>query len=117
VLVLPSRSTPTWREQLGHVLLEAMAHGVAVVGSTCGAIPEVMGEAGLCFPEGDAAALTAAIQRFLDDPTLVARLGEAGRRRVETEFTNRILAARTREFHELVLSEQTRSRVLSSGGP
>ena len=40
LLVLPSRSTYTWAEQLGRVLLEAMASGVPVVGSSSGSIPE-----------------------------------------------------------------------------
>ena len=51
-LVLPSESTPLWKEQFGHVLIEAMACGVPVVGSDSGAIPEVIGEAGLLFPGG-----------------------------------------------------------------
>ena len=67
VLVLPSRTTPVWKEQFGRVLIEAMACGVPVVGSNSGAIPEVVGEAGLIFPEGDAAALaesSAPLDRF-----------------------------------------------------
>jgi glycosyltransferase involved in cell wall biosynthesis len=54
VLVLPSRSMPGWQEQYGRVLVEAMAHGVVPVGSDSGAIPEVIGDAGWVFPEGDA---------------------------------------------------------------
>jgi glycosyltransferase involved in cell wall biosynthesis len=50
VLVLPSRSRSNWKEQFGRVLVDAMACGVPVVGSTCGEIPNVIGEAGLIFP-------------------------------------------------------------------
>src|SRR5262249_1025710 len=50
VLVLPSRTTDTWAEQFGHVLIEAMAAGVPVVGSSSGAIPEVVGDAGVIVP-------------------------------------------------------------------
>ena len=103
LLVLPSRSSKHWREQLGHVLLEAMSHGVATVGSTCGAIPEVIGDAGLVFPEGDVEALASALQQLALDRTLVRRLGDAGRRRVAAEFTNDCIAARTRAFHDEVL--------------
>ena len=53
-LVLPSRSTPVWREQFGRVLIEAMACKIPVIGSDCGAIPEVVGPGGLIFREGDA---------------------------------------------------------------
>src|SRR5262249_28222999 len=49
-LGLPSRPTTTWAEQFGHVLIEAMAAGVPVVGSSSGAIPEVVGDAGVIIP-------------------------------------------------------------------
>lgn len=104
VLVLPSRSTRKWREQLGHVLLEAMACGVATVGSTCGAIPEVIGDAGRVFPENRVEALTAVLQALAADHDLVRRLGVAGRKRTADLFTNERVAARTRAFHEEVLS-------------
>src|SRR5204863_7711185 len=55
VLVIPTQTTERIREQFGRVIVEAMACGVPVIGSTCGAIPEVIGEAGLAFPEGDGA--------------------------------------------------------------
>jgi hypothetical protein len=106
VLVLPSRTTPRWKEQLGHVLLEAMAHRVAVVGSTCGAIPEVVGEAGLVFPEGEIGALTAHLELLARDPLARARLAGAGRERVAAEFTNARIAARTRAFHAEVLARR-----------
>ncbi len=104
VLVLPSRSTSRWKEQLGHVLLEAMAHRVAVVGSSCGAIPDVIGTAGLVFPEGETAALTAHLQRLAREPEALARLAAAGRDRVAAEFTDARIAARTRAFHAEVLA-------------
>jgi glycosyltransferase involved in cell wall biosynthesis len=53
VLVLPSRTTSTWKEQFGRVLIEAMACGTAVVGSDSGEIPQVIGDAGFIFAEGD----------------------------------------------------------------
>jgi hypothetical protein len=103
VLVLPSRTTPNWREQLGHVLLEAMAHGVTVVGSSSGAIPEVIGPAGIVFPEEDHAALAHALGALAADPARRQALAQAGRDRVRAEFTDERLAARTRAFHADVL--------------
>ena len=63
VLVLPSLTRPNWVEQFGRVLIEAMACGVAVVGSSSGEIPWVIGDAGVIFPEGDADALRAGAGR------------------------------------------------------
>jgi glycosyltransferase involved in cell wall biosynthesis len=50
VFVLPSHTTPVWKEQFGVVLIEAMFSHAAVVGSSSGAIPEVVGDAGVIFP-------------------------------------------------------------------
>ncbi len=66
VLVLPSCSRSNWKEQFGRVLVDAMACGVPVIGSTCGEIPNVIGDAGLIFPEGDAAALRDQLARFAE---------------------------------------------------
>ena len=95
VLVLPSRGTPVWQEQLGRVLVEAMAAQVPVIGSSSGAIPEVIGDAGLIFPEDDVAALTAAMAKLYHDPNLAARLAQAGHGRANAEYSQRVLAERT----------------------
>lgn len=67
LLALPSRSTRTWREQFGHVLIEAMAQGIPVVGSSCGAIPDVIGRPDLVFPEEDHEALAELLVKLLTD--------------------------------------------------
>ncbi|MGB9722291.1 MAG: glycosyltransferase [Chloroflexia bacterium] len=102
VLVLPSRTTPTWKEQFGRVLVEAMACGIPVVGSSCGEIPYVIGEAGLIYPEGDVLALRAALER-LHDPALRAELGRRGRERVLARFTQeRVVRAYLEVYREMV---------------
>ncbi|HZI89482.1 MAG TPA: glycosyltransferase family 4 protein, partial [Candidatus Polarisedimenticolia bacterium] len=87
VLVLPSRTTPKWKEQFGRVLIEGMAAGCVVIGSSSGAIPEVLGNGGLVFEENSVEGLTNAIRRVLEDPALSDRLRQQGRRRVEERFT------------------------------
>ncbi len=87
VLVLPSETTPGWQEQLGRVLIEAMAMGVPVIGSDSGAIPETIGGAGLVFHEGDVDDLTAKLKRIREDHMLRAELAAKGRRRAEERFT------------------------------
>jgi GT2 family glycosyltransferase len=61
VLAVPSIPTSSWTEQFGRVAAEAMACGVPVVSSDAGALPQVVGDAGLIVPAGDAGALSAAL--------------------------------------------------------
>jgi glycosyltransferase involved in cell wall biosynthesis len=100
VLVLPSLTRPNWKEQFGRVLVEAMASGVPVVGSDSGAIPGVIGDAGLVVPEGDAAALADALDRLRCDPTLYAELSRKGRERAVAHFTHAGVAQATVEVYE-----------------
>jgi glycosyltransferase involved in cell wall biosynthesis len=102
-LVLPSITLPKAREQFGRVLIEAMACEVPVVGSSSGAIPEVIGRAGLIFPEGDAAALAAVLRRLIDHPGEAARLGAAGRERVLRHFTWERVAEHFRAIDDALL--------------
>lgn len=62
LVVLPSRTIRTWKEQYGRVLMEAMRCGTPVVGSDSGAIPCVIADPACVFPEGDAVAMAAAIK-------------------------------------------------------
>jgi len=109
VLVLPSRSRPNWIEQFGRVLIEAMACGVPVVGSDCGEIPNVVGDAGLTFPEGDMGALRGCLARLMSDPDLWADLARRGRERVLAHFTQAQVAAQTvAAYREMTMTnEQT----------
>jgi glycosyltransferase involved in cell wall biosynthesis len=103
LLVLPSLTTPTWKEQFGHVLIEAMACAVPVIGSNSGAIPEVVGDAGLIVPEGDAAALRAAIASLQADAAWRAQLAQAGCTRALACYTHDRIAAVNVEFFANVL--------------
>ena len=95
VLVLPSRSRSNWKEQFGRVLIEAMASQVPVIGSNSGEIPNVIGDAGLVFPENDAPALSALIEGLIWDPARRAELGKRGRKRVLDRFTQDQIANET----------------------
>jgi colanic acid/amylovoran biosynthesis glycosyltransferase len=68
-------------------LMEAMAHGVPVVSTRTGGLPELLeGGAGLLVPPADAEALAGALAGVLDSATLRAELGRAGRRRIAEQF-------------------------------
>jgi glycosyltransferase involved in cell wall biosynthesis len=99
VLVLPSRTTPVWKEQFGRVLTEAMACQVPVIGSDSGAIPEVIGDAGLIFPEGDAAVLAQCLRQLFDSPDLRRDLAQRGYQRVMANYTQEQIAQRTADVY------------------
>jgi glycosyltransferase involved in cell wall biosynthesis len=93
-------------EGLGSAVLEAMACRRAVVGTRAGGIPEVVvdGTTGLLVPPHDDAALAAAIVRLLRDERLRTSLGEAGRARVEAEFSAERMVAKTVAVYERFLA-------------
>ncbi|HKN76530.1 MAG TPA: glycosyltransferase family 4 protein [Candidatus Acidoferrum sp.] len=77
VVVVPSLGG----EVFGLVVAENMSRGLPVITSDLGAFVEVLGEGGLTFRTGDAAALARELSRILDDPALAARLGKIARQR------------------------------------
>lgn len=89
VLVLPSRTTPTWTEQFGRVLVEAMWCGVPVVGSDSGEIPWVIETTGggLVFEEGDVEGLRRCLEQLRHDPGERERLASNGRAAVAERFS------------------------------
>ncbi len=98
-LILPSRTTATWKEQFGRVIIEAGACGVPVIGSDSGAIPEVVGDAGLIFPEGDASALAGAVLQLHADSGLARRIGQIGLRRARERFSWQQVARQMTEIY------------------
>lgn len=97
VVVLPARAVATWAEPAAHVLAEAMAHEVAVLGTNVGATPEVIGDAGLVVPPDDPLALAAALRRCAA-PDQRRPLARAGRARAMRYFSDDAVAERTLEF-------------------
>lgn len=105
-LVVPSRTTPKWKEQFGRVLIEGMAAGCVVIGSSSGAIPHVLGDAGLVFPEGDVPALAATIERALHEPGLAEVLRSKARERVRLQYTWDAVAAKLARLYRSVMSQE-----------
>lgn len=87
VLALPSRTTPRWKEQFGRVIIEAHACQTPVIGSSSGAIPDVVGKGGIVFPEGESWALAEAVETLRNDEARRLQMGEIGRRQVEENYT------------------------------
>ena len=82
LLVLPSLT-----ETYGMVVTEALAHGLPVVAARVGGVPEALGDGpggvvpGMLVPPGDAAALAASLQAWLESPALRSRARTAARAR------------------------------------
>jgi L-malate glycosyltransferase len=100
VLLLPSETTDEfktltasgWKEQFGHVLIEAMACRVPVIGSDSGEIPNVIDDAGLVFPEGDVEQLRDRLTQLISNPEFAQSIGQKGYQRAMVKYTNRALA-------------------------
>lgn len=92
-LVALSRTVPGWAEQFGHILAQAMNAGVPIVAGRCGAIPEVVGEAGFLVEENDVTAAARALAQ-LCDPAQRDTLGANGRERAQRLFTDKAVALR-----------------------
>jgi len=110
-LVLPSEtdyqfktlSAVGWKEQFGHVLIEAMASQVPVIGSDSGEIPHVIGDAGLVFPEGDVEALGDCIKQLMEQPELAQDIANRGYQRAMSKYTNQALAKQQLDFYRELL--------------
>jgi glycosyltransferase involved in cell wall biosynthesis len=98
IFVLPSLTTSHWKEQFGHVLIEAMACEVAVIGSNSAAIPNVIGSSGMVVPEGDSNRLCDALQQLSDNEPKRIDLANKGRLRAEEKYTHEKIASHTIEF-------------------
>jgi glycogen synthase len=85
VLIFPSE----WQEPFARTVLEAMAAGLVVVGTTTGGTGEILAEnkTGLTFSAGDAEQLAAQIRRLVNEPGLRESLAKAGQRCVLQNFT------------------------------
>jgi len=97
--------TSVWQEPFDRVLIEAMAAGVAVVGSDVGGITEILrdNETALTYPPGDAEKLAAQVARFLRAPELRQELATAGRMVALERFDIQRMATEMEEYLQQVV--------------
>ncbi len=104
IFVLPSKTTRTWEEQYGMVLVEAMASGLPIVAYNSGAVSEVIDKAGLLVKEGNQHQLFDTIKQLIVNPSLRVKLGTMGRDRAERTFNSEKTAQEIAEiYHQILL--------------
>lgn len=94
--VLPSRTTASWKEQFGRVIIESAACGVPVIGSDSGEIPRLIeaADCGWSFREGDVSALASTLRGLLADDNLTRSAAESGYRAAVAHFSHESVGAR-----------------------
>ena len=100
VFVLPSLS-----EAFGIVLLEAMASGTPVIGTSVGGIPEIIDGCGIIVPPGNAKKLAEAINLILGNQNIEKRFGRLGKRRVEKVYDWNVVVGKIEALYRDVLNE------------
>jgi glycosyltransferase involved in cell wall biosynthesis len=107
LFVLPSLS-----EGLSSAIMEAMANFLPVIGSDVGGIPELVqdGDNGFLVPPADPEKLAKAIEKLVDDPAILLRMGLRGRKRLEEQFTlDRKIMETENLCRTLMASKKTRA--------
>jgi glycosyltransferase involved in cell wall biosynthesis len=102
IFVLASIPAAHWQEQFGMVLLESMACGKPIVSTYCGAIPEIVGEAGILVPPADPLSLSRALEKLILDEKLREKLGSHGVERAKALFDSREVAKKIKEIYEKI---------------
>ncbi len=103
IFVLPSKSSQFWKEQYGMVLVEAMASGLPIISTHSGAIPEVVGDAGILVEEGNSRHLANALQNLMDNRSVRKSWGQKARKRAISRYDAEKAAKKIEELYSSVL--------------
>lgn len=105
IFVLPSLS-----EGAPNVIMEASASGLPVIATNVGEISQLVadGETGILVKPKDANALVKVIERLIDNPLLAKKMGEAGRRRMEQNYSWEIICGKLEKAYQAVIDRRNR---------
>jgi len=95
-----------WGEGISNSIMEYMAAGLPVIATDAGGNPELVkqGETGFLIPPGDVESLVKYLLELVDDREQAVAMGQAGRRRIETEFSVSAMLKRAGEIYDEVIS-------------
>jgi glycosyltransferase involved in cell wall biosynthesis len=96
---------PSIYEGFGLPAGEAMATGTAVIATNGGALPEVVGDAGIRVPTRDSEAIAAAIKQLLDNPLQRKHLAKSGQERIQRKFSWDVAASLMTDYYRRVLAD------------
>lgn len=105
LFVYPELTQPAF----GLVAAQALAHAVPVIGSSHGAIPEVVGDAGLLFDPGLSGDLCEKMEYFLDHREIWEYLGKKGQQRVKSLFSTEEMVKRTLGLYWMCIKKKRRN--------
>ena len=114
IFCLPSVETFRWKEQFGFVIIQAMACGKPIVGTNSGAIPEVIGDAGIIVPERDDKRLAEAFESLLSEGYR-SKLGNIARKRAETIYSMSVVSRQFKNLFENVVKNKKTNPLASNG--
>ncbi len=103
IFIMPSKPGPKINEQFGFVLAESMSTAKPVITTRCGSIPDVVGDAAVLIPSGDALALEGALGKLIESAPDRVRLGEKARERVQAHFDAQQNARRVESLYQRLL--------------
>jgi glycosyltransferase involved in cell wall biosynthesis len=110
-------AVPSTYEGFGIPAAEAMSCGAPVVSTTAGALPEVVGDAGILVPPADSAALAFAMDRLVADPVKRREYSLLGRRRILDNFNWKNAAKRTADIYIEAVNDRNKGRNIPSTLP
>jgi len=105
IFCLFSQATTYWEEYLGMALIEAIASGLPVIATLSGAIPEVLGQAGILIPENNWQAGAQALKKLILNAKLRRKLGKQARTRAERLYDQQKITEKINSFWETALKD------------
>lgn len=101
IVVVPSISTGSWKEQYGRVVPEAMACGRLVMVSDCGSLPELVDDSGIIFPQENVEVLAQHLRDSLSGPGIQKKYELLAQERAKKNFS---IDRQKKLMHEIFLS-------------